>query len=176
MTLVLIIDDINGDATTADLRIYDSYVPTATTNRRSTTELRRPAGAEFIGSPVWAFAARRKGPQLSVKGSAKDDVLSDFPEVYPGLTRPEVERLLTILDQSAGTEGNLALSIATALKPLVPGVAQRVESYHKTDDVDDYVRILRGGVVLLLQRWPADGESPSPDSVTAAVESVEADA
>lgn len=108
--------------------------------------------------------------------SVKHDVLSDFPQVYPGLTRPEVERLLTILDQSAGTEGNLALSIATALKPLVPDVAQRVESYNKTDDVDDYVRILRGGVVLLLQRWPADGESPSPDSVTAAVESVEADA
>lgn len=115
-------------------------------------------------------------PLVSVKGSVKDDVLGDFPQVYPGLARPEVERLLTILDQSAGTEGNLALSIATAIKPLVPDVAQRLESYSKTDDVDDYVRILRGGVVLLLQRWPSDGEPPSPDSISAAVQSIETDA
>ncbi|MEO3758242.1 hypothetical protein ABGB19_08155 [Mycobacterium sp. B14F4] len=107
--------------------------------------------------------------------TVKDDVLNDFPQVYPGLTRPEVERLLTILDQSAGTEGNLALSIATAIKPLVPDVAKRLESYNKTDDVDDYVRILRGGVVVLLQRWQSDGEPPSPDSVTAEVESVESE-
>ena len=108
--------------------------------------------------------------------SVKDDVLSDFPQVYPTLARPEVERLLTILDQSAGTEGNLALSIATALKPLVPDIAERLESYHKTGDVDDYVRILRGGVVLLLQRWQSDGEPPSPDGIIAAVESIESDA
>ena len=107
--------------------------------------------------------------------TVKDDVLSDFPQVYPGLKRPEVERLLTILDQGAGTEGNLAMSIATALKPTVPDVAGRLESYNKTGDVDDYVRILRGGVVLLLQRWQADGEPPSPDSISAAVKSVESD-
>ena len=107
--------------------------------------------------------------------TVKDDVLSDFPQVYPGLKRPEVERVLTILDQGAGTEGNLALSIATALKPTVPDIAQRLESYGKAD-VDAYVRILRGGIVLLLQRWQADGEGPDPESVRSAVESVEADA
>ena len=107
--------------------------------------------------------------------SVKADVLSDFPQVYPGLNRPDVERLLSILDQGAGTEGNLAMSIATALKPLVPDVAERLGSYNKTGDVDDYVRILRGGVVLLLQRWQSDAEPPSPDSITAAVKSVESD-
>ena len=106
--------------------------------------------------------------------TVKDDVLSDLPQVYPGLTRPEVERLLTILDQGAGTEGNLALSIATALKPLVPDIAQRLESYGKAD-ADDYVRILRGGAVLLLQQWRADGESPSPQSIEDQVKKLESD-
>ena len=50
--------------------------------------------------------------------SVKDDLLSDFPLVYPGLERPEVERLLTLLDKSASREGAMGLSIATALKPL----------------------------------------------------------
>ncbi|OBI84563.1 hypothetical protein [Mycobacterium sp. E740] len=108
--------------------------------------------------------------------TVKNDLLSDFPEVYPGLKRPEVERLLTILDQGAGTEGKLGLSIATAIKPLVPEVARRIDSYSKTDDVDDYVRMLRGAAVLLLQRWQGDGEPPSPESVAAAVETMEADA
>ncbi|ULE35227.1 hypothetical protein [Mycobacterium sp. IDR2000157661] len=108
--------------------------------------------------------------------SVKDDVLSDFPQVYPGLERTQVERVLTILDQGAGTEGNLALSIATALNPTVPGISERLQSYNKTGDVDDYVRILRGGVVLLLQRWESGGEPPSPDSISTAVASVESDA
>jgi hypothetical protein len=107
--------------------------------------------------------------------SVKDDVLSDFPEVYPGLTRPEAERLLTLLDQSAGSEGKVTLSIANAVKPLVPNVASRIENY-KQKDVEDYVRILRGGVVLLLQRWPADGEPPSPNSISTEVAELESDA
>lgn len=108
--------------------------------------------------------------------TVKDDLLSDFPQVYPGLTRPEVERLLTLLDQGAATEGKLGLSIATALEPLVPEVARRIDAYNKTDDVDDYIRMLRGAAVLLLQRWQPEGEPPSPQDVAAAVETMEADA
>ena len=84
--------------------------------------------------------------------SVKDDVLSDFSAVCPALTRDEVERLLTLLDQSASTEGAMSLSIATALKPLVPDVSRRIESYNQSGDADDYLRMLRGAVVLLVQR------------------------
>ncbi|UUO02566.1 hypothetical protein M4D79_03720 [Mycolicibacterium novocastrense] len=59
--------------------------------------------------------------------TVKDDLLADFPQVYPGLTRSEVEQLLTLLDKGA-TAGGLGLSIATAIKPLVPDIAQRIES------------------------------------------------
>ncbi|KUI05925.1 hypothetical protein [Mycobacterium sp. IS-3022] len=107
--------------------------------------------------------------------SVKDDLLSDFPHVYPGLTRPQVERLLTLLDESASTGGGLGLSVATAIKPLAPDIAARIESYNKAD-VDDYVRILRGAAVLLLQRWQPENQPPSPESVAAAVETIEADA
>ena len=132
----------------------------------STTELRRPAGAEFIGSPSGH-------PACAV--SVKDDLLSDFPHVYPGLSRSEVQRLLTLLDESASTEGGLSLSIATALKPLVPDVADRIASYNKSGDTDDYVRMLRGAAVLLLQKWQPEEQPPAPDSMSNLVDAVEAE-
>ena len=107
--------------------------------------------------------------------TVKDDLLSDFPHVYPRLERSEVERLLTLLDKGASTEGGLGLSIATAIKPLVPDIAQRIESY-KQSDVDQYVRMLRGAAVLLLQRWQPEDQPPTPESLSAAVEALEADA
>lgn len=105
--------------------------------------------------------------------TVKDDLLADFPHVYPALPRDRVERLLTLLDQSAGTEGSLATSIATSLEPLAPEVAGRIKAYKSSDDVDDYVRMLRGATVLLLQRW--DGEPPDADAVSAAVRDLEAE-
>ncbi len=107
--------------------------------------------------------------------SVKDDLLDDFPHIYPGLARPEVEQLLTLLDKSASTEGRLGLSIATALKPVVPGVAARIESYKQSGDVDEYVRILRGSVVLLLQQWQDDEQPPAPENVSKSIEVVEAE-
>jgi hypothetical protein len=107
--------------------------------------------------------------------SVKDDLLDDFPHIYPGLARPEVERLLTLLDESASMEGRLGLSIATALKPLAPEVAARIESYGQSGEVDEYVRMLRGSAVLLLQQWRPDGQPPAPESMSNMVETVEAD-
>jgi hypothetical protein len=107
--------------------------------------------------------------------SVKDDLLDDFPHIYPGLTRPEVERLLTLLDQSASTEGRLGLSIATAVKPLVREVATRIESYKQPGDVDEYVRILRGSVVLLLQEWQEAEQPPAPENISTRIEVVEAE-
>lgn len=131
----------------------------------STTELRGPAGYEFIGSYVW-------GTSCGV--SVKVDLLEDLPHVYPGLLRPGIERLLSLLDQSASTEASMGLSIATAVKPIVPEVAGRLESYG-AGDVDEYVRMLRGAVVLLLQQWQADGEPPSADAVADRVAALEAE-
>jgi hypothetical protein len=105
--------------------------------------------------------------------TVKDDLLADFPHLYPALAREEVERVLTLLDQSAGTEGSLASSIATSIEPLAPEVASRIRSYKSSDDVDDYIRVLRGATVLLLQRW--DGQPPDPEGIAAAVEDLEAE-
>ncbi|OBF92781.1 hypothetical protein A5790_13140 [Mycobacterium sp. 852002-51152_SCH6134967] len=107
--------------------------------------------------------------------TVKDDLLADFPQVYPGLTRSDVERLLALLDKNTSIEGGRGLSIATAIKPLVPDISQRIESY-KQSDVDDYVRILRGAAVLLLQRWQPEDQPPTPESVSAAIQTIEADA
>ncbi|MGX9788222.1 hypothetical protein [Mycobacterium sp. MMS18-G62] len=101
--------------------------------------------------------------------------MSDFTNVYPGLTRPEIERLLTLLDQSASAEGRLGLSIATALEPSVPDIARRIKEYKDSGDVDEYVRMLRGAVVLLLQKWGKDERPPTPDSISDSIETVEGD-
>lgn len=106
--------------------------------------------------------------------TVKDDLLTDFPQVYPGLARSEVEELLTLLDKSASTDGAMSLSIATAVKPLAPEVADRLASY-KQGDADDYLRMLRGATVLLLQKWQPDGQPPTPDSISTAVETIEAE-
>ena len=105
--------------------------------------------------------------------SVKDDLLEDLPHVYPGLKRPEVERLLTLLDQSASTEASMGLSVATALDSIVPDVARRIESYKGSANVDDYLRMLRGATVLLLQEWRPEGEPPEPDGVANLVDTVE---
>jgi hypothetical protein len=107
--------------------------------------------------------------------SVKDDLLEDFPNVYPGLTRPEVERVQTLLDQSASADGRLGLSIATALEPSVPDIARRIKAYKQSDDVDAYVRMLRGAVVLLLQKWEPDKQPPTPDSISDSIETIEAE-
>ena len=106
--------------------------------------------------------------------SVKDDLLSDFKHVYPGLSREEVEKLLTLLDQSASTEASMGLSIATAVKPIVPEVAGRIESY-SAGDVDEYVRMLRGAVVLLRQQWQSEGQPPAADDVADRVSALEAE-
>jgi hypothetical protein len=118
-------------------------------------------------------------PLPGTKGGAplavKDDLLTDFPKVYPDLPRQQVERVLTLLDQSASADGRLGLSLATALEPLVPDIARRIKSYKQSDDVDDYVRMLRGAVVLLLQDWGQDKQPPTPDSIAESIETLEAD-
>ena len=43
-------------------------------------------------------------------------------------------------------------------------------------DVDNYVRMLRGAAVLLLQEWRPEDQPPSPESVSAAIQNLEADA
>jgi hypothetical protein len=105
----------------------------------------------------------------------QDDLLKDFPHVYPGLARPEIERLLTLLDESASTEGGLSLSIATAREPLAPDLARRIESYKQSGHVDEYVRMLRGAAVLLLQEWQPEKQPPTPGSIAKMIKTIEGD-
>jgi hypothetical protein len=106
--------------------------------------------------------------------SVKDDLLDDFPNVYPGLGRSDIERLLTLLDETASTERGLSLSLATALRPLVPDIATRLGSY-KDGDVNEYVGMLRGAAVLLLQEWQPDEQPPAPDSISTSIEAAVTD-
>jgi hypothetical protein len=48
-----------------------------------------------------------------------------------------------------------------------------IESYGTSADVDEYVRMLRGVAVLLLQMWRPDEQPPAPDSISNMVEAIE---
>jgi hypothetical protein len=57
----------------------------------------------------------------------------------------------------------------------VPDIARRIKAYKQSGDVDEYVRMLRGAVVLLLQKWSPDEQSPTPDSISDSIETIEGD-
>jgi hypothetical protein len=69
----------------------------------------------------------------------------------------------------------LSLSVATAVEPLVPERARRIESYKQSDDVEEYVRMLRGAAVLQLQKWQPENQPPTPESISNAVDTIEGD-
>jgi hypothetical protein len=95
--------------------------------------------------------------------SVKDDVLEDLPHLYPALTREQIEKVLTLLDAQASADGGL--SVATALEPLTPDIAARVKSLNDHKSAAEYMRVLRGAAILVLQEWKPGGDAPTPDHV-----------
>lgn len=105
--------------------------------------------------------------------SAKDDAISDLPYLYPGLTRPDLERVVTLLAQAPAADRGL--SIAVALKPLLPRVAERLTSLSAAE-VTDYLRVTRSAATMTLQQWPDGAEAgPNPDEIYSAVQEIEND-
>lgn len=103
--------------------------------------------------------------------SAKTMVLADLPELYPGSTRPGIEKVLQILDQQPADDGS-GLSVASALMPIVPGISARLADLDG-GQVSEYLRVLRGAATFVLQIWTIDANPPSYASVKTAVEAIE---
>ena len=103
--------------------------------------------------------------------STKDDVKNDLASAYPRLTRSEVERVVTLLAQAPAADRGA--SIATALKPVLPEAAKRLEGL-SADDVTDYLRVLRGAATMALQSWKdADAPGPGIDEIGSFIDTVE---
>ena len=100
----------------------------------------------------------------------KDMVLHDLPELYPGSTRPGIERVLQILEQRPVNDGN-GLTAASALTPLVPGISRRLVELDG-DQVADYLRVLRSATVFVLQSWNQDAQAPSYASIETAIQAL----
>lgn len=103
--------------------------------------------------------------------SAKTMVLADLPELYPGSTRPGIEKVLQVLDQRPAEDGG-GLSVASALMPIVPGISARLADL-SGDDVGDYLRVLRGAATFVLQIWTHKADPPSYATVKTAVEAID---
>jgi hypothetical protein len=103
--------------------------------------------------------------------STKDDVKEDLAAVYPRLTRPDVERVVTLLAQAPASDSGT--SIATALKPMLPEVAARLGSL-SPDQVTEYLRVLSGAGTVTLQSWTdRDGPAPGLERINAFIDEVE---
>ncbi|MDZ4267152.1 MAG: hypothetical protein U1D00_15910 [Mycobacterium sp.] len=103
--------------------------------------------------------------------STKDDVKEDLAAGYPRLARPDVERVVTLLAQAPATDSGK--SIATALKPLVPEVSQRLDSL-SADDVTEYLRVLQGAGTMVLQSWKEpDAAGPGIGQIHSFIDTLE---
>ena len=90
--------------------------------------------------------------------STRDDVKEDLATVYPRLTHPDLEHVVSLLNRAPATDSGK--SIATALKPVLPEVAARLDTL-SADEVTEYLRVLRGAGTVTLQSW-ADPNGPGP--------------
>jgi hypothetical protein len=103
--------------------------------------------------------------------SAKHDAFDDLPHLYPALTRSQIERVVTLLDERPSTDSG-GMSVAAAIKPIAPVIAERVQSL-SGGAVDEYLRIVKGAAVYVLASWKAAGAPPDPDDVYQAVRNIE---
>lgn len=90
--------------------------------------------------------------------STKDDVKQDLAVAYPRLSRSDFERVVTLLAQAPATGSGT--STATALEPLLPETAKRLDALSAAE-VTDYLRILQGAATTTVQSW-RDGSEQGP--------------
>lgn len=103
--------------------------------------------------------------------STKDDVKADLAAVYPRLTRPDFERVVTLLSQAPAADSGA--SIATALKPVLPEVAERLNGL-SADKVTEYLRVLQGAGTITLQSWKDQaGPGPGIEQIGSFIDDVE---
>lgn len=103
--------------------------------------------------------------------STRDDVKEDLATVYPRLTHPDLEHVVSLLAQAPATDSGK--SIATALKPMVPEVSQRLDSL-SAEDVTEYLRLLQGAGTMVLQSWKEpDAAGPGIGQIQSFIDTLE---
>jgi hypothetical protein len=99
----------------------------------------------------------------------KDDVKEDLAAVYPRLTRPDIEHVVTLLAQAPAADRGV--SIATALKPVLPEVSERLGTL-SPKEVTEYLRVLQGAGTVALQSW-TDQSGPGIEQINTFIDDVE---
>ena len=124
----------------------------------------------MVGAPLrWGGLCPRAEGSRPV--SAKHDAFDDLPHLYPALTRSQIERVVILLYERPSTDSG-GMSVAAAIKPTAPVIAQRVQSL-SGGAVDEYLRIVKGAAVYVLASWKAAAAPPDPDDVYQAVRNIE---
>lgn len=100
--------------------------------------------------------------------STTDDVKQDLAAAYPELSRSDLERVVTLLAQAPATDSGT--SVATALKPVLPQAAERLDTLSATE-VTEYLRVLQGAATTTLQSW-TDGTRPDIERIHSFIDAV----
>lgn len=107
--------------------------------------------------------------------SVIDDVLEDFRGAYPAeLSRPDLEKLMQLLSQTAAPRGGMQVAVATAVNTVSPTMSERITSYSDDGEAIDYVRLMRSAVGATLESWSdPSGPPPGVDEIETAVRNIE---
>ncbi len=171
---------VDVQAAALHLLIRDDGVGGADTGRGSGLDLRSRADPDLAGGVRWSdryVGAPLRWSELCPRAegsrpvSAKHHAFDDLPHLYPALTRSQIERVVTLLDERPSTDSG-GMSVAAAIKPIAPVIAERVQSL-SGGAVDEYLRIVKGAAVYVLASWKAAGAPPDPDDVYQAVRNIE---
>ena len=94
-------------------------------------------------------------------------------EIYPSLTRAEIEQLVQNLRRDLRAELGSPDSIATTIEPMAPNVAKQIRSYTDPEMLKTYIELLTNVLILILTLWNVYARPPSVTEITQIFESIE---
>jgi hypothetical protein len=100
--------------------------------------------------------------------TVKEMVLTDLPDLYPGLTRAGIEQVLRAFDQPPLGQGE---GLASQLIAIAPVIAARLKSL-AGEQLESYVAMMESAGVLVLQMWTSNDKPPPIGAIVAGVEAL----
>jgi hypothetical protein len=113
-------------------------------------------------------AMRATKTKAGIAMTAKEMVLQDLPDLYPGLTRSGIEQVLRTLDNPPSGGGP---SLGSELIAIAPIIAERLKSL-SGKELTDYLSMMKSTAVLVLQMWTSNDKAPPPAAIATSVEAL----
>jgi hypothetical protein len=94
-------------------------------------------------------------------------------EIYPSLTRAEIEQLVQKLRRDLRADLGSPASIATTIEPIAPSVAKRIRSYTDPEMLKGFIELLTAVLILILTLWNMYARPPLVPEITQIFDNIE---